>query len=350
MTLTPALKVIGIPKEIKTREYRVSMTPSGVKQLRKLGCQVLVESGAGKASGFTDAQYGSAGAVLVGEKDVYALSDMIVKVKEPLLCEYDKIKKDQVLFTFFHFAGDPKLEEAMRKKEAVCFAYESVQLKDGTLPILTPMSEIAGRLAVQEGMRFLTSVNDGAGILLSGIAGVEPAKVLIIGAGTVGSNAALFASALGARVYVLDTNISKLRKLSSEIPGVTTIRSCYDSLKEHLFDSDLIIGAAFVPGKEAPKMVSFNMMHEMKPGSVFVDVAIDQGGMTEISVPMTHDDPVIRIKNTNLYCVPNMPGIVPSSATRALTNATLPYILTLAQKGWKASIEEFPELSSALLL
>jgi alanine dehydrogenase len=345
-----ALKTVGIPKEIKPREYRVSMTPSGVKQLTNMGCRVLVESGAGKASGFLDSQYVKAGAILTGKNEVYTMSDMIVKVKEPSPHEYNNIRKGQILFTFFHFAGDPELEKVMREKEAICFAYESVQLEDGTLPILQPMSEIAGRLAVQEGMRFLTSNNDGVGILLSGVAGVEPAKVLIIGAGTVGTNAALFANALGARVYVLDTNPIKLNKVAIDIPGVVTMISSDDALRSHLFDSDLIIGAAFVPGKEAPKLVSFKMLHEMKRGSVFVDVAIDQGGMTDISVPRSHDYPVIRVKDTNLYCVPNMPGIVPNTSTIALTNSTLPYITTLVKKGWQNAVQEVPELCRALLV
>jgi alanine dehydrogenase len=351
MALRAFKRIIGIPKEIKSKEFRVALTPQYVQELSSVGCKVLVETEAGKSSGFLDSDYARAGATIASKQSIFALSDIIVKVKEPQPSEYDLIKKDQVIFTFFHFAGCQGLKEAMLDRGAVCFAYESVQLKDKSLPILMPMSDIAGKLAIQEGMRLMTSVHDGTGTLLSGVPGVKPAKVVIIGGGTVGSSAARLAARIGAQVYILDTNVNKLRTLASQMPNnVITLYNSFSTLKENLLDADLVVGAALIPAKEAPKLVNKVMLESMKPGSVFMDVAIDQGGMTELSMPTTHENPVIKVKKTLLYCVPNMPGIVPNTATLALTNSTFPYIMSLAQKGWKTAVQERQELGAALLI
>lgn len=344
-------RTVGVPKEIKTHEYRVSMTPHGVHSLASKGCKVLVEKGAGVGSGFKDEDYVRAGAVVTDKHNVFESSDIIVKVKEPQESEYDMIQKDQVVFTFFHFAGCPGLEDAMKKQGAVCFAYETVQKADGTLPILAPMSEVAGRLAVQEGMRFLTKNNGGNGMLMSGLPGVEPATVVIIGAGIVGANAATLASGLGAKVYLLDNNVARLRSLSQTMGrNVYTIYSTPSSLHDYLCEADLAIGGVLLPGKETPKLVSVDMLKDMKEGSVFVDVAIDQGGMTPLSRPTSHDNPVFKVAGVTMYCVPNMPGIVPSTSTRALANATLPYIEALATKGWCESCCLYPELEKSMLV
>lgn len=342
---SPALKNIGVPKESKSHEYRVSITPDGVRSLVNKGCNVFVESGAGLGAGFKDFLYSNAGAKLVQKEDVFAKSDLIVKVKEPHVTEYDLIKPGQAIFTFFHFAGNPGLEDIMRGKEALCIAYETIQKYDGTLPILAPMSEIAGRLAVQEGMRFLTKSHGGQGLLLSGVPGVEPATVVVIGAGTVGYNAAKVAAGLGAKVYLLDTNISRLRYLDQVMPpNVFTLNSTFDSLYDSILTADLVVGGVLVPGKEAPKIVGVDMLKNMKPGSVFVDVAIDQGGMTPLSVPTSHEKPVYSVGDMLMYCVPNLPGIVPQTSTMALTNVTLPYIEAIALYGFEHACAKKPEL------
>lgn len=344
-----SLRRVGVPKEIKQHEYRVSMTPSGVQTLIKRGCDVFVETNAGTAAGFSDNDYKESGAHIVSKTEVFKYSDMIVKVKEPLPNEYSLIKENQVVFTFFHFAGIPGLEDEMGHAGAICIAYETVQKQDGYLPILAPMSEVAGRLAIQEGMRFLTKNNNGKGILLSGIPGVEPTKVVVIGAGTVGTNAAQLAAGLGARVYILDNNLEKLRQLSNTMPkNIYTIYSTETSLKEHLKNADLVVGGVLIPGKAAPKLVSSEMLMNMSEGSVFVDVAIDQGGMTDVSKATSHNDPVFKHGPVTMYCVANMPGIVPNTSTNGLTNATLPYVVSLATDGLYGAVEKYPELKNAI--
>lgn len=343
------LKKIGVPKEIKQHEYRVSMTPAGVTTLVTKGCDVFVETNAGTAAGFSDEAYKVAGASIVSKKEVFEYSDMIVKVKEPLPKEFPLIKENQVIFTFFHFAGVYGLEDEMGHAGAICIAYETVQREGGYLPILAPMSEVAGRLAIQEGMRFLTKNNNGKGLLLSGIPGVEPAKVVVIGAGTVGTNAAQLAAGLGSRVYILDNNLEKLRQLANTMPkNVSTIYSTETSITNMLSNADLVVGGVLIPGKAAPKLVSSNMLMNMQEGSVFVDVAIDQGGMTDVSRPTSHDDPVFKHGPVTMYCVANMPGIVPNTSTQGLTNATLPYIVSLANDGIYGAVNKYPELKPAI--
>jgi alanine dehydrogenase len=348
MSLT---RVVGIPKEIKTHEYRVSMTPRGVQTLTHRGVRVLVEKGAGEGAGFMDNDYVRSGAKIACKEDVFHDSNLIVKVKEPQPSEYDLIKRDQVVFTFFHFAGVPGLEAAMKERGAICFAYETVKKSDGTLPILAPMSEVAGRLAVQEGMRFLSRNNGGSGILLSGVPGVEPANVVVIGGGIVGTNAAQLAAGLGAKVFLLDNNIQRLRQLAQTMPtNVYTIFSTPSSIHDYLSIADLAVGAVLIPGKETPKIVSVDMLKDMKVGSVFVDVAIDQGGITPLSTPTSHDNPVFKVAGVTMYCVANMPGIVPYTSTQALANATLPYVDALATKGWVQACDVYPELGVSLLV
>ncbi len=343
------LRKVGVPKEIKQHEYRVAMTPAGVKTLVKKGCDVFVEKNAGTAAGFKDTDYSDVGALVVNKEEVFSQSDMIVKVKEPLPSEYGLIKLNQVVFTFFHFAGIYGLEDEMGHAGAICIAYETVQKENGHLPILAPMSEVAGRLAVQEGMRFLTKNNAGMGMLLSGIPGVEPAKVVVIGAGTVGLNATKLAAGLGATVYILDNNLEKLRQVSSTMPNnVITVYSTEKSIGDKLKEADLVIGSVLVPGKAAPKLVSSDMLMNMKEGSVFVDVAIDQGGMTEVSKPTSHDNPVFKYGPVTMYCVANMPGIVPYTSTMGLTNATLPYIVSLVNDGVYGAAKKYPELKPAI--
>ncbi len=349
LTIPTSLKRVGVPKEVKQHEYRVSMTPAGVRTLVKKGCDVFVETNAGTVAGFSDSEYKKSGAFIVNKKEVFDNSDMIVKVKEPLKNEFSFIKENQVVFTFFHFAGIYGLEDEMGHAGAICIAYETVQKKDGYLPILAPMSEVAGRLAIQEGMRFLTKNNNGKGMLLSGIPGVEPANVVIIGAGTVGTNAAQLAAGLGSQVYILDNNLEKLRQLSATMPkNVQTVYSTETTLAKCLRKADLVVGGVLIPGKAAPKLVSSEMLMNMTEGSVFVDVAIDQGGMTEVSKPTSHNDPVFKHGPVTMYCVANMPGIVPNTSTNGLTNATLPYVVSLATDGIYGAVEKYPELKPAI--
>jgi len=343
--LSTHFRTVGVPKEIKHQEYRVGLTPNGVRTLITQGIHVKVEKDAGIGAGYVDKLYKKAGAQIVTKEELFQGSDLIVKVKEPQPCEFDLFHQGQVVFTYFHFAGCPGLENAMRDKQVLCVPYETVQKADGSLPLLTPMSEIAGRLAVQEGMRFLTKNNGGAGLLLSGVPGVEPGKVVIVGAGVVGTNAAQLAAGLGARVFLFDVNDERLRHLSQVLPpNVVTVHSSQDFIWEHLLDTDLAVGAVLVPGKTAPKVITKDMIHCMPKGSVFVDVAIDQGGSCELSHPTTHESPVIDVNGVSLYCVANMPGIVPVTSTKALTNATLPYVTALA----KQEEMKYPELVKAM--
>lgn len=341
---------IGVPKEIKNNENRVGLTPAGVKELVNHGHELLVQSTAGEGSGFSDEDYVSAGAkILPAIEDVYSLSEMIVKVKEPIAPEYPLIKQGQVLFTYFHFASDRELTEAMMKAGAVCIAYETVRNANGALPLLIPMSEVAGRMSVQEGARFLEKPQGGKGILLGGVPGVKPAKVLILGAGVVGKNAALMASGLGADVTITDISLSTLRHLAEVMPkNVKTLYSSHHNICNELPDTDLVIGSVLIPGAKAPKLLTRDMLKLMKPGSVIVDVAIDQGGCFETSVPTTHSEPVYSVENILHYAVANIPGAVPYTSTLALTNATLPYAIQLADKGWKEACKADASLAQGV--
>jgi len=328
---------IGIPKEIKNNENRVGATPAGVRELVGHGHTVYVQHTAGEGSGFSDVDYEAAGAVIVpGIEDVYSSSDMIIKVKEPIEPEYPLVRKGQVVFTYFHFACDLSLTEAMIKSGAVCIAYETVTDRQGTLPLLIPMSEVAGRMSVQEGARFLEKSQGGKGVLLGGVPGVKPAKVLVLGAGVVGRNAALMAAGLGAEVTLCDISLPVLRHCSETMPkNVKTLFSSRHNIEEELPTTDLVVGSVLIPGAKAPHLVTSDMLKLLKKGSVMVDVAIDQGGCFETSHATTHSDPVYVVDDVIHYCVANIPGAVPFTSTMALTNATLPYALRLADLGWK---------------
>ncbi len=330
---------IGIPKEIKNNENRVGATPAGVKELVNHGHEVYVQDHAGEGSGFGNHEYEEAGATILPTiEDVYATADMIIKVKEPIEPEYGLIRKDQVLFTYFHFACDRALLDAMLKSGAVCIAYETVTYSetDRRLPLLIPMSEVAGRMSIQEGARFLEKPQGGRGVLLGGVPGVKPAKVLVLGAGVVGRNAALMAAGLGADVTIADINLDVLRHCAETMPkNVKTLYSSRHNIEQELPDTDLVIGSVLVPGAKAPHLVTRDMVGRMRRGSVMVDVAIDQGGCFETSHPTTHSEPVYEVDGVVQYAVANIPGAVPYTSTMALTNATLPYALKLADLGWK---------------
>jgi alanine dehydrogenase len=329
--------IIGVPKEIKTNENRVALVPAGVQALVTDGHSVLVEQGAGEGSAFTDAQYREAGATMVAKvEDLWAKADMIVKVKEPIKPEWPMMRKGQVLFTYFHFAADEVLTRAVVKSGCIAIAYETVQLASGELPLLTPMSEVAGRMAVQEGAKYLEKLLGGRGILLGGVPGVSPAEVLVIGGGVVGTNAAKMAAGLGAHVTILDVDLDRLRYLSDVMPAnVDLIYSDRFTLLEQLEKADLVIGGVLVPGAKAPKLVRRADLKRMKPGSVIVDVAVDQGGCVETIKPTTHEKPTYIVEGVVHYGVANMPGAVPRTSTLALTNATLAYARTLARQGWQ---------------
>lgn len=328
---------IGIPKEIKNNENRVGATPAGVKELIAHGHDVYVQHTAGEGSGFADTEYEAAGAkILPTIEDVYATAEMIIKVKEPIKPEYPLVRKGQVLFTYFHFACDLALTEAMLASGATCIAYETVRDRQGTLPLLIPMSEVAGRMSIQEGARFLEKPQGGRGILLGGVPGVKPAKVLILGAGVVGRNAALMAAGLGADVTITDISLPVLRHCADTMPkNVKTLYSSRHNIEQELPDTDIVIGSVLIPGAKAPHLVTRDMIKTMRPGSVMVDVAIDQGGCFETSHPTTHSDPVYEVDGVVQYAVANIPGAVPFTSTLALTNATLPYALKLAGLGWE---------------
>jgi len=329
---------IGVPREIKRDEGRVALLPVGVEQLvGGHGHSVLVEKGAGRESGASDEEYREAGAFVVqSPEEVYLDSEMIVKVKEPLSEEYDLVREDQVVFTFFHFAADEKLTRAMLDARITAIAYETVQDANGHLPLLIPMSEVAGRMAVQEGAKYLERRMGGRGILLSGVPGVAPADAVVLGGGVVGANAARIAAGLGANVFILDVDLNRLRYLEDTMPpNVTTLMSNTYNLRKLVASADLLIGAVLKPGAKAPKLVTREMVATMKSGSVIVDVAIDQGGCMETSRPTTHGAPVYTVDGVLHYCVTNMPGAVPRTSTFALTNATLPYVMEIARKGWR---------------
>lgn len=329
--------IIGIPKEIKNNENRVAMTPSGVKELVSHGHAVYVQTAAGTGSGFADGDYEAAGAKILPDiADVYAIADMIVKVKEPIRPEYPLVKKGQVVFTYFHFACDRELTDAMLASGATCIAYETVRLADHTLPLLIPMSEVAGRMSVQEGARFLEKPNGGKGKLLGGVPGVKPAKVLVLGGGVVGRNAALMAAGLGADVTITDISLPTLRHLAEVMPrNVKTLFSSPHNIEQELPEVDLVIGSVLIPGAKAPRLVTRSMLKLMQPGTVMVDVAIDQGGCFETSIPTTHSEPVYSVDGIIHYAVANIPGAVPCTSTLALTNATVPYAIKLADLGWE---------------
>lgn len=329
--------IIGIPKEIKNNENRVGATPAGVKEMTMHGHHVLVQHSAGEGTGFSDNDFITAGARIMSSiEDVYAEAEMIVKVKEPIEQEYPLVRQDQLLFTYFHFASDLALTEAMIKARGICIAYETVTDKNGALPLLTPMSEVAGRMSVQEGARFLEKPQGGKGILLGGVPGVKPAKVLILGGGVVGCNAALMAAGLGADVTIADISLPVLRRLSEVMPkNVKTLFSSAHNIEMELPRTDLIIGSVLIPGAKAPRLITKDMLKLMKPGSVMVDVAIDQGGCFETSHPTSHSEPVYTLDGVVHYAVANIPGAVPYTSTLALTNATLPYVLRLADNGWE---------------
>ena len=342
--------IIGIPKEIKNNENRVALTPAGVAEFKKQRHTVFIQMGAGENSGFTDEAYKAAGAELLPTiEEVYSIAEMIIKVKEPIASEYPLIKKDQLLFTYFHFASSESLTHAMIERGAVCLAYETVEKTDRSLPLLVPMSEVAGRMAIQEGAKYLEKPLKGKGILLGGVPGVPPAKVLVLGGGIVGTQAAKMAAGLGARVVIMDLSLARLRYLSDIMPAnVTTVMSNHYNILEAITEADLVIGAVLIPGAKAPHLITRDMLKLMSPGTVVVDVAVDQGGCIETCQPTTHENPTFIIDDIVHYCVANMPGAVPYTSTLALTNATLPYALQLANKGWKKACAENDELKKGL--
>lgn len=342
--------IIGIPKEIKNNENRVGITPSGVKELVEHGHTVYVQHTAGEGSGFSDEDYLKAGAkILPTIEDTYAAAEMIVKVKEPIEPEYKLVRKGQLLFTYFHFACDRALTIAMMESGATCIAYETVTGRQGGLPLLIPMSEVAGRMSVQEGARFLEKPQGGRGVLLAGVPGVKPAKVLVLGGGVVGRNAALMAAGLGADVTITDISLPTLRHLADVLPkNVKTLFSSRHNIEQELADTDLVIGSVLIPGAKAPKLVTADMLPLMRKGSVVVDVAIDQGGCFETSHATTHSDPVYEVDGIIHYAVANIPGAVPYTSTLALTNATLPYALRLADKGWRDACKADPGLAEGV--
>ena len=341
---------VGVLKEIKTKENRVAMTPAGVEQMFAHGHTVQVETGAGEGSGFPDAEYTAAGAAISpSAKQIYEQCDMVMKVKEPLPVEFPMIRKGQVLFTYFHFAASEELTRAIIDSGSIAVAYETVERNNGALPLLTPMSEVAGRMAIHEGAKYLEKTYNGKGILLGGVPGVEPGTVVVIGGGIVGTNAAKIACGMGAKVYLLDTNLERLRYLSDVMPkNCFPLMSSPATLRKLLAEADLVVGAVLIPGAVAPKLITREMLSYMKKGSLIVDVAIDQGGCCETSKATTHDDPIYEVEGVIHYCVANMPGAASMTSTVALTNATLPYALQLADKGYKIAALENPELAKGL--
>ena len=338
--------IVGILKEIKSEENRVSMTPAGVEVMKHAGHEVLVEKYAGLGSGFEDAAYAQAGAEIVGTpKEIFSRSEMVMHVKEPLPPEYDLIRADQIVFTYLHLAAAEELTRALIKSKSICIAYETIQKADRTLPLLTPMSEVAGRMAIQQGAKYLEMAQGGLGVLLGGVPGVDPGTVVVIGGGVVGTHAAKMACGLGAKVYVLDMSLDRLRYLSDVMPA-----NCFllfatpATLRDLITRADVVVGAVLVPGAKAPKLLTREMLKTMKKGSVIVDVAIDQGGCFETSKPTTHTDPIFTVEGVVHYCVANMPGAVARTSTLALTNATLPYALQIANKGWHRAMKENPEI------
>lgn len=338
--------IIGILKEIKIEENRVSMTPAGVEIMTHHGHEVLVEKNAGLGTGFSDNQYIDAGARIIDAPEpIFKQAEMLMHVKEPLPSEYELLRPGQILFTYLHLAANKKLTEALIKCGSVNIAYETIQKTDGSLPLLTPMSEVAGRMAIQQGAKFLEMAKGGQGILLGGVPGVDPGNVLVIGGGVVGTNAAKMACGLGARVVLLDTSLDRLRYLSDVMPkNCFLLMSSPATIRERIKTADVVVGAVLIPGAKAPNLVTRDMLKTMKKGSVLVDVAIDQGGCFETSRATTHTDPVYMEEGVVHYCVANMPGGVAKTSTLALTNATLPYALEIADLGWKKALAQNPEI------
>ncbi len=341
---------IGVPKEIKTNENRVALVPAGAEALVSAGHSVSVEKGAGEGSGFSDEMFTKVGAKIAPTADaVWADADMIMKVKEPIEPEWKRMKKGQTIFTYFHFAADEKLTKAHIASGAVCIAYETVELPSGELPLLTPMSEVAGRMAVQEGAKYLEKLHGGRGVLLGGVPGVPPGKVVILGGGVVGTNAAKMAAGLGAKVTILDLSLERLRYLSDVMPAnVQMVYSNRHTILEQISTADLVVGAVLVVGAKAPRLIRREDLKVMQPGSVIVDVAIDQGGCVETIHATTHENPVYVVDGVIHYGVANMPGGVSRTSTLALTNATFPYAMKLAQKGWKKALKEDAALAKGL--
>ncbi len=338
--------LIGVPREIKPDEYRVALTPAGAEDLARAGHQLVVEADAGLGSGFTDDFYEKAGARIVGTaEEVWASAEMILKVKEPIGPEWPLMRHGQVIFTYFHFAASEPLTRAVMESGAIAIAYETVELKSGELPLLTPMSEVAGRMAVQEGAKYLEKPQGGLGVLLGGVPGVLSGKVLILGGGVVGTNAAKMAAGLGARVSIMDVNLNRLRYLDDVMPAnVQGLFSTRYAIRKQVQDADLVVGAVLIPGAKAPKLIEADDLKLMRPGTVVVDVAVDQGGCVETIRPTTHREPVYTVDGVIHYGVANMPGGVPRTSTLALTNATLPYARALAGKGWRKACADDPAL------
>ncbi|WP_072686875.1 alanine dehydrogenase [Rhodococcus marinonascens] len=341
---------IGIPREIKNHEYRVAITPAGIHELAEHGHEVIIESGAGAGSSFSDDDFKSAGACMLSTADqVWESADLVLKVKEPIAEEYSRLRKGQVLFTYLHLAASQECTDALLASKTTSIAYETVVGKDGSLPLLAPMSEVAGRLAPQAGAYHLMRQGGGRGVLMGGVPGVRPAKVVVIGAGVSGKNAIAVAHGMQADVTVLDLSVARLREIDDRYHGqVKTITSNTLELEQAVLDADLVIGAVLVPGAKAPKLVPNSLVQRMKPGSVLVDIAIDQGGCFEDSHPTTHADPTYLVHDSVFYCVANMPGAVPRTSTYALTNATLPYVVALADKGWEQATTTIPGFAEGL--
>ncbi len=338
--------IVGILKEIKVEENRVCMTPAGVEVMKQNGHMVLVEKNAGIGSGFTDEQYAAAGAEMIATPtEIFEKSDMVMHVKEPLPAEYDLIRKDQIVFTYLHLAAAEELTNALIKSDSINIAYETIQKADGSLPLLTPMSEVAGRMAIQQGAKYLEMAQGGQGVLLGGVPGVEPGIVTVIGGGVVGTHAAKMACGLGAQVYLLDMDLDRLRYLSDVMPAnCYPVMSSPATVRELIKKSDVVVGAVLIPGAKAPHLVTRDMLPTMKKGSVLVDVAIDQGGCFETSKATTHGDPTYVVDGVIHYCVANMPGAVAKTSAMALTNATLPYAVEIANKGWKKAMQSNTEI------
>jgi alanine dehydrogenase len=341
---------IGVPTEVKNHEYRVAITPAGVAELVRRGHQVMIQAGAGAGSAIADEDFVGAGATIIPDADsVWAQADLLLKVKEPIAQEYHRLRAGQVLFTYLHLAADAEGTKALMNSGTTAIAYETVQLSDGSLPLLAPMSEVAGRLAPQVGAYSLMRNSGGRGVLPGGVPGVAPAKVTVIGGGVSGVNAATIALGLGAEVTILDLNINRLRQIDAQFGGrVKTLVSSAYAIEQSVLEADMVIGAVLVPGAKAPKLVSNDLVKRMKAGSVLVDIAIDQGGCFEDSHATTHEDPIYRVHDSIFYCVANMPGAVPNTSTYALTNATLPYALRLADLGWEAALRADDALALGL--
>ncbi len=338
--------IVGVLKEIKAEENRVCMTPAGVEIMRQNGHDVLVEKNAGKGSGFNNKAYADAGAEIVNTpKEIFKRAKMVMHVKEPLPPEYDLIRKDQIIFTYLHLAAAEELTQVLIKSGSISIAYETIQKADGSLPLLTPMSEVAGRMAIQQGAKYLEMAQGGHGVLLGGVPGVDPGTVVIIGGGIVGTNAAKMACGLGAKVYILDMNLERLRYLSDVMPSnCFLLMSKPSTVRRLIKEADVVVGAVLIPGAKAPRLITRKMLKTMKRGAVLVDVAIDQGGCFETAKATTHGEPIYTVDGVVHYCVANMPGAVPKTSTLALTNATLPYAVEIANKGWKKAMQENPEI------